>query len=381
MKKIGILTHYYNTVNFGGALQSYALCAFLNHNNFIAEQLSYKYSKVKQPEKFIDKIKRNGFIKIFKRLKTKLYYKVKKSELTKIKLKKISAFKNFLDKTIPHSNNIYTNQTLSECILNYSCFITGSDQVWNGYNPAYFLDFVPSDKKKISYAASIGRDNLTDEQKEMFKNSLKDFDAVSVREPSSIKLIENLSPVPVISTLDPTLLLDREDWDKVSSKRLIDEDYIFCYFLGDYKKTRKLVNEFAKKNNLKIAFIPYTAGIVLSDKKFGDVRLLDASPEDFISLIKHAKYVFTDSFHAVVFSHIYNKEFFVFNRDKKALMNGRIKDITKLFNCSERYCDTKEKMTLNYIESQKTLDYSKETDEFLEKKRESIEFLEKSLKD
>ena len=294
---------------------------------------------------------------------------------------KHASFEHFLNETVPHSKNVYTNEDIQGCTEKYDCFITGSDQVWNGYNPAYFLDFVPSSKKKVSYSASISRDYLTDEQKEIFKNSLKDYDAVSVREPSSIKLIEDLSPVPVVSTLDPTLLLEREDWDKVSSKRLIEEDYVFCYFLGDYKKTRKIANEFAKKHGLKIACIPYTAGIVLSDKKFGDYRLIDASPEDFISLIKHAKYIFTDSFHAVVFSHIYGKEFFVFNRDKRALMSGRIKDITSLFACPERYCGTSDKMTLEYIEGLPALDYSRETEEFVNKKRESIEFLENNLKD
>ncbi len=381
MKKIGIITHYYKTVNFGGALQAYALCECLNERGFNAEQISYRYTKVKQPESFFDRLKRHGIKGLFKRISSKVYNRINRKVIISVKEKKKIAFEHFLNETISHSENTYTNESLQSCVSEYDCFITGSDQVWNGYNPAYFLDFVSRDKKKISYAASIGREYLTEEQKEVFKNSLKDFDAVSVREPSSIKLIEDVCPVPVVSTLDPTLLLDREDWDKVSSKRLIDDDYIFCYFLGNYKKTRKLVNIFAKKHNLKIAFIPYTAGVVLSDRKFGDYRFIDASPEDFISLIKHAKYVFTDSFHAVVFSHIYGKEFFVFNRDKRALMNGRIKDITSLFACQERYCDTNEKMALSYIEGLSPLDYTKETDEFLTKKRESIEFLENNLKD
>ena len=376
MKNISILTHYYDSLNYGGNLQAYALTKSLENKGFNCEQISF--------------IKENGVVNSSMKTKIKRIIKIpltlcrkyisKKHNLSQVKKE---AFRNFNKNIISHSEKIYSKENIKNCVDDYDAFITGSDQVWNmsWYNPEFFLDFVPSDKKKISYAASIGSDYLTDEQKEIFKNSLKDFDAVSVREPSSIKLIENLSPVPVVSTLDPTLLLEKEDWDKVSSERLIEEEYIFCYFLGNYKRTRKLVNEFAKKYNLKIAFIPYTAGIVLSDRKFADYRFIDASPEDFISLIKHAKYVFTDSFHAVVFSHIYGKEFFVFNRDKRALMNGRIKDITSLFACQERYCDTNEKMALSYIEGLSPLDYTRETDEFLAKKRESIEFLENNLKD
>lgn len=376
MKKIGVLTHYYDSLNYGGNLQAYALTKVLLNKDFNCQQISF--------------VKENGVVdssikgKVKKIIKIPLvlcrkYISIKHN----LSQTRKEAFENFNKNIIPHSEKIYSKENIKDCVEDYDAFITGSDQVWNfaWYNPEFFLGFAPSSKKKISYAASIGRDYITDEQKEIFRNSLKDFDAVSVREPSSIKLIEDLSPVPVVSTLDPTLLLGKEDWDKVSSKRLIEEEYIFCYFLGDYKKTRKIVNEFAKKHGLKIACIPYTAGIVLSDRKFGDYRLIDASPEDFISLIKHAKYVFTDSFHAVVFSHIYGKEFFVFNRDKRALMSGRIKDITSLFACPERYCGTSDKMTLDYIEGLPALDYSRETEEFVNKKRESIEFLENNLKD
>lgn len=376
MKKIGILTHYYKSINYGGNLQAFALFNKISSLGYDCEQISFEKKNI-NPKKSIKRIAK----KIIK-IPLTLYRTIisKKYSLPKVKKQ---AFENFNRNIIEHSEVVYNEGNIKDCVDNYDSFVTGSDQVWNftWYNPEYFLDFVPSDKKKISYAASIGSDYLTEEQKRTFKNSLKDYYAVSVREPSSIKLIEDLSPVPVVSTLDPTLLLEREDWDKVSSKRLIDEEYIFCYFLGNYKKTRELVNKFAKKHNLKIAFIPYTTGIFLSDRKFADYRFIDASPEDFISLIKHAKYVFTDSFHAVVFSHIYGKEFFVFNRDKRALMNGRIKDITSLFACQERYCDTNEKMALSYIEGLSPLDYTRETDEFLTKKRESIEFLENNLKD
>lgn len=375
MKKIGIITIYNGSVNYGGNLQSYALTKRLLNDNYIAEQISFNLKSIS--------VRKNSLFKKIMNLPKILSNIIKLKKSSSVNTIKKLAFENFNKRIIPHSEKVYNRENINECVGNYDAFITGSDQVWNfaWYNPEFFLDFVPSSKKKISYSASIGRDSLTEEQKEVFKNSLKDFDAVSVREPSSIKLIEDLSPVPVVSTLDPTLLLEREDWDKVSSKRLIEEDYIFCYFLGNYKKTRKLVNEFAKKYELKIAFIPYMSGVALSDGKFGDYRLVDASPEDFISLIKHAKYIFTDSFHAVVFSHIYGKEFFVFNRDEKALMSGRIKDITSLFACPERYCGTSDKMTLEYIEGLPALDYSRETEEFVNKKRESIEFLENNLKD
>ena len=182
--------------------------------------------------------------------------------------------------------------------------------------------------------------------------------------------------------LDPTLLLSREEWDEVCSDRKIDRDYVFCYFLGENKKERKIAKEFAKKHNLKLVTIPHAAGgINLVDRKFGDEKIYDASPQDFISLIKNAKYVFTDSFHAVVFSNIYQKQYFVFNRNKSGQMSSRITDITELFNQTERFCAGKDKENLTYVESLVDIDYSLPNDKFEELKKKSLEFLDRNLKD
>ena len=179
--------------------------------------------------------------------------------------------------------------------------------------------------------------------------------------------------------LDPTLLLDREDWDRVCASRVVNDDYLFCYFLGDNKRERRLALKFARQENLKVVSVPLTGAKIYSDLKYGDIVLLAASPEEFISLIKHARYIFTDSFHAVVFSKIYERQYFVFNRDKKESMNSRIYDITKLFHTQERFCDSKEKESLAYINSLPDIDYSVSNRDFDEMKEKSIQFLKTNL--
>lgn len=261
-------------------------------------------------------------------------------------------------------------------------FITGSDQVWNltWYVPAYFLDFVPSEKTKISYAASIGMKSLDDEQKQIFKNSLKDYQAVSVREEASTEMLKEISPHTPQYVLDPTLLLSAQEWDEISAERVIEEKYVFCYFLGDDRRERKIAEKYARKRGLKIVTFPHIANkVVRSDFHFGDIRMFDATPEQFISLIKHAEYVFTDSFHATVFSNIYHKEYFVFERAGRKGMGSRIYSLTGLFESEERFCDTAKKARLKYIENLPKLDYSREFPHFEEMKEKSMDYLKRNL--
>ncbi len=399
--KAGIVTHYYDSQNFGGNLQAYALCRVLNKQGIDAEQISFIYNgetdiytekadklpqiTPKPIRPFYKKIFRKDLFKIIQNKTT--YYRTKKWNNTQEKKYDVTnrrqkAFENFNKHQIPHSEKVYDRHNIIDCAPLYDAFITGSDQVWNlaWYFKAFFLDFVPSDKTKISYAASISMSGLSEEQKLIFKSSLKDFDAVSVRERSAIDLIKDLSSVPVTETLDPTLLLEKSDWDKISSERFIDEDYVFCYFLGDSKENRKLAKQYARKNKLRLVYIPHAGGwLKYADKNFGDIKLFDATPNDFISLIKHAKCVLTDSFHAVVFSSIYDKEFFVFNRDEDDNMSSRITDITSMLGSEDRYCPSKERMNIKYLNSAVPIDFSKGKALLEAKKQRSIDFLKDSL--
>ena len=390
MKKIGIITHYYKSINYGGNLQAYALCRCLNSSGYNAEQICFSVRPIAKREKFLKQKSIKGLLKLSVRLVQKIlieapiaYLKRLEDEKKQVSERRFRAFENFNNQLTPNSKIVYRFDNISDCLQNYSAFITGSDQVWNfaWYNPACFLDFVPSDKIKLSYAASIARDSLTEEQKDIFRKSLKDYKAISVREKSAEKLLEGLAPVSVQTVLDPTLLLTREEWDEVCAERVIEEDYVFCYFLGDNKKERRIAKQFAQKQGLNLVALPHTAGIKLMDRNFGDERLYDASPEQFLSLIKHAKYVFTDSFHAVVFSNIYQKQYFVFHRSAKGEMSSRIVDITQMFGQTERFCAGKERESIAYVASLADIDYTKENPEFDRLKKDSIAFLENNLKD
>lgn len=236
------------------------------------------------------------------------------------------------------------------------------------------MSFVSSKKNKIAYAASVGKAELTNKQKKIFKEHLADFCGISVREESALQMVKEISPVKAEWVLDPTLLLSREEWDEICAPRAVDGKYVFCYFLGVDKNQEKTASDFAKKNNLKLTVIRNFQSGYLNDAD----KLQNVSPEKFVSLIKHAEYVFTDSFHATVFSNIYNKEYFVFERAGHKGMNSRIYSLIKLFGNEERFCDIPEKATLAYVEKIPKLSVANSS-YFNKVKEESFNFLKRNL--
>ncbi|MBE5744097.1 MAG: polysaccharide pyruvyl transferase family protein [Clostridiales bacterium] len=390
MKKVGILTHYYDSVNYGGVLQAYALCKTINKmQGYYAEQINYNfyYSDIlpyaEKKLNLFQKIGKIGLKGIFSKINKKLIAKRnRKNKLRNLYMsKKREDFSSFKE-NINSSKSIFCKDDIHLASELYDCFITGSDQVWNlaWYHKAFFLDFVSSEKPKISYGASISMPCLTDNQKQIFKNSLRDFKAISLREKSSVSLIQDLVSKDVEVVLDPTLLLSKEEWNEVCEDRLIEDKYVFCYFLGNNSKAGKLAKEYAKKFGYKLVSIPFASDVMsYYDDKFGDINIFDAGPQKFLSLVKHAECIFTDSFHATVFSNIFCKEFFVFNRNPSGEMSGRIYDITELFGCENRFCYGGDKLKLSYLLSQEKLDYDKENSNFIKLKDKSLKFIKDNI--
>lgn len=366
--KVGIITHYYKSKNYGGNLQAYALCEFIKKEfKCDVEQISFDKKGDNKIKYFI--LKMMGYVKHYKTL---LF-------VNKI-CKRHSMILKF-NKKIKHSIP-YSNSTIYKTNTKYDIFITGSDQVWNpiAVCPAYLLDFVNEDKIKLSYAASLAVNELSSKTKEMYKKSLNTYNAISVRENNSIELLKDITDKNIKCVLDPTLLLSRDEWDEVCEEYTIPDKYVFCYFLGDDMSHRKIAYQYCHKRNFKIVTFPHIHGIYRAcDDSFGDYALYDVSPSHFLSLIKNAEAVITDSFHACVFSIIYKKEFFVFERRTKKSMGSRIYTLTELFDMKERYLDTEDKMSLNYIEKLNPIDYDKDFKEFEKVKMKSIEFLKANL--
>lgn len=385
--KIGIITHFNKSVNYGGVLQAYALEKKLNNLGYDAEQLSYVANYRNLNATTLSKpIKRSllrralGFIK--RRLKKAVLYCQTKRNMLRAEEKR-HHFKNWTDENVKSSKDVYNQSNIAECNNLYDAFVTGSDQVWNyiWYEKNYFLDFVNNSKIKISYAASLGHNNVPCNVEKVYKEHLKSFNAVSVREENMVELFKPISPVNVEWVVDPVFLLDKNEWGSIAlSQEKINDKYIFCYFFGENKKEREIAYKFARQNNLKIVLISdlIIEQNVRLDESFADIKLKNVNPGEFLYLIKNAEYVFTDSFHATAFSLIFNKQFYVFNRYSNGGMSDRITSVTNLFNVSERFCAGKNE-NLDYVNSLKDIDYSANQSAFIKLKDKSIQFLKKNL--
>lgn len=370
---IGIITMFYHSSNYGGILQAYSLTQCLLKRGIKAEQIRYNHFTAFPIKKRV----RIGINKVISIIRNPEYF----NTLIRINRRKKIVFRTSED-TIPHSNKVYSEQTIASCVKNYTAFITGSDQVWHGEWPAYFLSFVPPGKRKIAYAVSTGKSELTDEDVGIIQGYTKDFYAVSVREKDTKEILSKaLSNSKIECVLDPTLLLEKTDWEEIASSKKLEERYLFCYFLGTDRRIRSIATEYGRKYGLTVVTIPHMQGRVNpSDLNFGDIQSFDAAPQDFLSYIKYADIVFTDSFHAAVFSQILDTQYIVFGRTEHKEMNNRVETLTDIFHTRHRFITGEEHFNLKYIEKLEPIDYSIVSDEFEMLRKKSIDFLLNSLK-
>lgn len=391
--KIGIVSLYYKSLNYGANLQAYALCQYFRKKGICAEQIKIDNSV---PIRVIPILKEVGIKVFIERVilkiinfPTDIHYKyarkIHKKEVEEVIATRKEAFYEFHHQIIPNSKDVYKVENAEKLLDEYDIFIAGSDQLWNlGWYikkiNLYYLDFVPQSKVKLSYAASNTMKSINKEQEMAIKRSLSDYKAVSVREQSTVNMFGKFLDKKPVLVVDPTLLLDENDWNVVCDERIVEGNYIFCYFLGTNRKIRNLIKRFAEKKNLKTVEISYASGkFEILNGIQADIILNDVSPQKFLSLIKYSDYICTDSFHAIVFSFIYKKQFFVFSRNKKQSMSTRIKNITKLFDMEERFCEKNDMQTIDYMEGLKEINYSRNFPELDRLRKVSYQYLEKNV--
>lgn len=353
MKKIGIITLFTNNNNYGGVAQAYALWKYITKKGYSCELINYK--KQKNEKKTIIGICKKNIKKIIM-MPNNIYVLLKsikyKNNLKK-REEKLEEFRN----RIPHSEE-FSLKTIEKIKGKYDIYVTGSDQCWNPYvvDDAFVYSFLDNKEKVISYATSIAIENVDEIYEKYMKKHLKKYKNISVREKSSKKIIEKIG-YDCELVVDPTLLLSRDDWEDITSPRLIDSKYVVAYILGNSTEQRKKIIDYAKELNMKLITIPFIKNgnqfkFKIEDDNFGDNQMIDISFEDFLSLIKYSELVITDSFHAVCFSYIYKKNFYVFERTGVST-SSRIRTIMNEMNISE------ERIIKNNINKETPIDYEK----------------------
>lgn len=257
--------------------------------------------------------------------------------LQKLKGKKIK-FRQFEQDNLIFSNKVYSLKEIKNCQNNYSAIIVGSDQVWNHefsfVIQPYFLEFIDNKVKKISFAASFGVNSIPNSYFERYAKWLKSFDFLSVREKSGADIIKQIANIDASIVLDPTLLIEAKEWNKlIDSVPKTKEKYILCYTLS---AENTLAIDIAKKIAVNKKYKIIKIGNSKEDINIPNIETRwQVGPLEFLTLIRDAEIIVTNSFHGTAFSINFGKPFYC-TLNKANTRIGRILDLLKLVGLEDR---------------------------------------------
>lgn len=345
MKKIAIIT-YLHTINYGAVLQAFALQNYIKSLGYNVSVLNvyrprdFGYLKTPSDERFkpLWSFNKKSDLKsrlhrYLSKLTLKMQTIINKNKIEQYRKK----FEDFLKNNVNLSKEEYRNfSSLYNNKLEYTHYITGSDQVWNytyDYSiEPYFLTFV-KEGKKISYAASIGHSNIPPKISDMYNNWLSSFDYISLREEKGKELIEGITKRKDIShVLDPTLLLSRSEWMQSFNIKEGDKKIILLYLLSTSEYSIKLAKQISCILNAPVKIITTKLSPKTSIKGVDFVKC--ASPVEYLEHFSQARFLITNSFHGTAFGVNFNIPLIVTTRREKRY-NSRMTSLlgkSKLLN-------------------------------------------------
>lgn len=372
---IGIITiHKIN--NYGSVLQAYALQELCRSLGYDVEIIDYTFPNAfhnsKSPDFEIDKtpVQANE-------------PKWIKALFAKALLRQHKAIAKFVAERLNLSETSFNSpEELEKSCPGYDVYITGSDQLWSPRyckgDPTFMLHFVPDGAKKISYAASIGTNAIPGSLIEQYKTLLGRYDCLSVRENSGKEIVERLTGKDVSVVLDPTLLLNRNDWAKIipEGTKSIKKKYILCYFLNYTFDAFPYVDNLAKYIQRKTGYEIVRVARPPHHLSIGKTKYrVGASPEEFLKLIQEAEIVLTTSFHGTAFALNFGRPVFsiVQSRDSK---DSRQANILRLLGLERQIIPVSDSFPDYRLAS---YDVEKEQQDLEVLRKESIEYLTTAL--
>lgn len=378
MAKIGILTFHYSN-NYGAVLQALSLQRAIELLGYDVEVINFIPSKYR-PTNFINnlglrknifknKLKNLDIIKIFKKFSIMKKYG---NDIT-------NKFDSYRSNEMQLSKKVDEN-SLNTILNNYDIIVVGSDQVWNPSQRTrieYFLNFGDTFQgKKISYAADSTIKEIDSRDMDSLRRALNDFSFISVRNEHSNSFVKAITDKDVHVVADPTIIYDLQN----ISNRDIKEDYILTYILGEEikgshdKALEKIKREYG---NLPVYSIKIpTMNFELSN--YADKVFYDLGPIEWLNLVKNANFIYTDSYHGVLFSLKYHRPFLAYYTER--MRATRLVDIGKRYGIEKHIVQSVEE-----IESMRSIEIKpdyKIIDDLIEKhKQYSLNFLIEALRD
>ena len=375
-KKVWILTRRAGT-NYGSTLQAYAMQQVFNkigHENEIIDYDEYNHNIRWRIRPFIEDTL-YSIMNISPRMSTFIANKKYSYLLSrKAQCDKFHMFEKV--NLVLTKKKFRTSKSIEREIESVDICVCGSDQIWNPFlfDPVFYLDFCHNKEiKTIAYAPSFGVDQIT-QREEQIKSLIDAIDFISVREDSGSKVIQKLTDRNAPVVLDPTLLLERADWERILSPIDIPQKpYILCYFLGNTFVPDQFIDSLSEITNYKVVNI-------CTFRTLNSIRgetITTASPDEFLSYLANAAFVCTDSFHATIFSIIFERQFFTFERFKDGTenQNTRIYNLLTKIDLLYRLVDCHS----IYSSSIPNVIFDKPKDLLEKLKQESFHFIKTSL--
>lgn len=369
MKKIGIIT-FHNSYNCGSMLESYAIQKYIQYKGIECEIINFSNEGQKDLYRIM---KKNNSLKNIIRNCILLPHK-KKLEFSnsKYELFKKNNFK--LSKEYTHANDIEDY---------YDIVVAGSDQIWNitikDADDAYFLNWVKN-AKKVAYAPSFGAKKISNYTSDVNKyvEFLKSFNALSVREKNGQKWIKELTNIDVPVLIDPTLLFDSSEYDKIIDKeyKLPQKEYIFFYCPQFNVEICKFVKKVSKKYNLPVIAWSAKSYYLKGINRFGFELPEYESPSVYLKLIKNAKLIFTTSFHGSIFSTIYRKNFYTIKNGEMYGDDDRVITLLESLKMEERLIPFEFNDKFDYIQD---INYEKYDENIKKLKEKANSYIEKNI--
>lgn len=377
MKKLGLIT-FHRSHNCGSILQAYALQTVLK-NKFGVDNEIIDFSNKGQQRYYATLVSIQKPKDILKNIVFGLFF-VPIDRHRK-------EYDAYISRIFKLSDKFYqTDEELEGIEDNYAAVVCGSDQIWNTMcsdaDDAYYLSFVHH-MPKIAYAASMGANNILGKGEAIeqhYRELVNDFDAVSVRETNAKKWLEKLTGREITITADPTLLLERNDWEKLCRERLHKGKYIFYYSFGYDPYYTEIVKRVSKETGLPVIVLDaknwvkqklFTKGIKLSKH---------SGPDVFLTLIRDADIVITSSLHGTIFSTIFQKCFWYLKpKNYKKLSDDaddRAVSLLTQLGLMDRYVTEEELFSKGVFTMP---DFAKKNEQVEILRQESFEFIENNI--
>jgi len=315
MKRFGIVSYniYCNFTNYGSALQSWALCQAINqlgNEKWQAVLVDY-CPDVLQDKNPLNPLKHMWDTDEESRMMCTLSLPAIRENAKK--------FDTFFSSRFCKTKKAYTSVNFQDIISDEDIngFVCGSDTIFcidefKGFDDGYYANY-PCMKNgySVAYAASFGDSHFTTETYKILNERLQNFKAIGLRENAMLPYVKTHTSVPVQKVLDPTLLLTPKDYDTITAPIQSENPYLLLYARRHNPQMSAYAEELAAKNNWEIIEISLRATNAKHHRMF-----YEAGIEEFLSLVKHAQFIVTNSFHGMIFSIQYRKNFCIFSREQ-----------------------------------------------------------------